>query len=159
MYEEETYERRQGPGCFSAIIAWALVILWAAAIYYASSRTSSYLDAGQGFLGAAYTWLAAKLSAFLGHPVDPSPLGHFFEYFVFGGLITNALRHHMSLGAAAIFAVLIVAAYATSDEIHQIYVDGRSPDVHDWIVDMVAAAIAVGVASLFLPGGRRRVRD
>ena len=156
MYDEETYRRREGPGCFSAIIAWTLVVLWAAAIYYASSRTSAYLDAGQGLLGAAYTWLAAKLSAFLGRPVDPSPIGHFCEYFIFGGLILNALRHHMSLGAAAVFTLLIVAAYATSDEIHQIYVDGRSPDIHDWIVDMVAAAIATGVAAIFMPGGRQR---
>ena len=156
MYEEETYERREGPGCFSAIIAWTLVVLWAAAIYYASSRTSAYLDAGQGLLGAAYTWLAAKLSAFLGRPVDPSPIGHFCEYFVFGGLIANALRHHMSLGAAAVFAVLIVAAYACSDEIHQMYVDGRSPDIRDWLVDIVAAGISVGVATIFMPGGRSR---
>ncbi|MGI6220972.1 MAG: VanZ family protein [Coriobacteriales bacterium] len=158
MYEEETYERREGPGCFSAIVAWTLVVLWAAAIYYASSRTSAYLDAGQGLLGAAYTWLASKLSSYLGRPIDPSPIGHFCEYFIFGGLITNALRHHMSLPAAAIFTVLIVAAYATTDEIHQIYVDGRSPDIHDWLVDVVASASAVGVAALFLPGGRRRRR-
>lgn len=74
------------------IVAWILVVLWAVVIFWASAHSGLDLDAGTGPLSIAKRWLADVLSAALERPVDPSPIGHFGEYLVFGLLLVNALR-------------------------------------------------------------------
>jgi VanZ family protein len=40
-------------------------------------------------------------------------------------------------------AWLACAVYGASDEFHQRFVHGRTPDVNDWLVDIAGAALAV----------------
>lgn len=72
-------------------------------------------------------------------------LMHAFVYAVLGLLLTRAYRGYGFSAKAALFAGLLTAAlYGASDEVHQMFTPGRSPDVRDWIADAVGAAIGAG---------------
>ncbi len=42
----------------------------------------------------------------------------------------------------AFFTILIVASYAAIDELHQLFIPGRSCDILDWSADMIGAVSA-----------------
>ena len=109
-------------------------------IFWMSAKDGITLDENSGIVSILKAWLASVAQDAFGHPVDVSPVGHFVEYLIFGGLLTNALRWHMPLRRAAVLAIVIASAYGVTDEIHQIFVPMRSCDPLDWTVDTVAAA-------------------
>ena len=142
----------------SKTLSWIAVIVWAALIFVASAKSGLDFDTGNGPLELARRWLADTLSSLMGRPVDPSPIGHFSEYLVFGVLLFNALRMHlhMSPSRVALCAIAIAAAYAATDEFHQIFVPGRACDPVDWLVDVAAAAIAACVFAVALRDNKHR---
>lgn len=131
--------------------AWALVALCAALIFAGSAQTATELDSGNGLLSVVSLWLKDALSGLFGKPVDPSPIGHFCEYFLLGLLLANALRFDgeelacvfdAQRGKRVIARVLAIAAlYAVTDEFHQVFVPGRMCDPVDWAVDSCAAVV------------------
>jgi VanZ family protein len=71
-------------------------------------------------------------------------MGHVSEYFVFCLLVFRGLRRDRPGWAWewAIWAVLIAAFYASTDEFHQIFVPGRTPAVEDVMIDTAGAMLA-----------------
>ena len=80
-------------------------------------------------------------------PGGVSPdFGHFVGYALLGGLLARALADARVTGLttrAAALAWLVSAVYGASDEFHQSFVPGRTPDVNDWLVDIAGAAVAI----------------
>lgn len=151
------YGAEASPRRFAArILAWAAVAAMAAFIFWMSAKDGTTLDTGSGLVSRAKAWLAAYLSGIAGAPVDVSPLGHFFEYLVFGGLLANALRYEMPRARAAWTAPLAASLYGISDEIHQIFVPLRACDPADWAVDTVAAILGSAAVIAWLVGRSRR---
>lgn len=76
---------------------------------------------------------------------------HFFAYLILGILVINALRR--SGIKSIIVAFLMCVLYAISDEIHQIFIPGRSGEVRDVLIDslgaMVGILIYIGVGRVF----------
>ncbi len=65
---------------------------------------------------------------------------HFFAYCVLGVLLTLTVRtYDVRWRKTILIAVAIACAYAISDEVHQLMVDGRSGQVSDVLLDTVAA--------------------
>lgn len=85
-------------------------------------------------------------------------LAHLLEYSLLGLLLGRAIRFTMSghgRTAAMVATVLLGAAIGLADELYQRRIPGRSSDVKDWIVDVLAVLGAV----LFTQWvGTRRVR-
>ena len=144
--------RKSSHSTLSKTLAWAAVVVWAVLIFVASAKSGFDFDTGNGPLELAKRWLADVLSSLMGYPVDPSPIGHFSEYLVFGALLFNALRMHLHMrpSRVALCAIAIAAAYAATDEFHQMFVPGRACDLVDWLVDVAAAAIAACVFAAVL---------
>lgn len=71
-------------------------------------------------------------------------LYHAGNFGVLGALLYGATGR-------AWLGVLLASLYGVSDEVHQMYVPGRSADLFDWAADTVGAAVAV----LLLVGWRR----
>jgi VanZ family protein len=67
---------------------------------------------------------------------------HTLEYAGLAVLLCRALLGE-GLGSLATFvaAVLLAGAYGASDEYHQMFVPLRNPDLRDWIVDILGAAL------------------
>ena len=76
-------------------------------------------------------------------------VAHFGAYALLGWLaVWAADRSALPLAVGAVLGVL----YGATDEVHQMYVPGRSPDVRDWVAD------AAGVIAAYFVYTRLRAR-
>jgi VanZ family protein len=98
-------------------LAWLPAMAWAVTIYALSSRS---------------TVPAPEI------PYVDKVL-HFGAYAVLGALLAfGAARSRLRMAAALAIGLL----YGASDEIHQMFVPGRSPDVLDWAADAAGVITA-----------------
>lgn len=71
-------------------------------------------------------------------------LAHGGIYFVLGVLVIKALNGVRGLGLKKIiFALVFCIVYAISDEVHQLFVPGRSGQVSDVMIDTIGAALGI----------------
>ncbi|MBM4165544.1 MAG: VanZ family protein [Ignavibacteria bacterium] len=79
---------------------------------------------------------------------------HFGVFFVLGMLSARAFlfqEWNTTLKKyALLFAVLYVMLYGASDEIHQMFVPGRSPELYDFLADTLGGILAAGIV-IILP--------
>ena len=69
-------------------------------------------------------------------------LAHLFEYAVLGVLTINCLKDY-KVKKIIVFSIIICFLYACSDEIHQLFIMGRSGKFIDVIIDTIGASIGV----------------
>jgi VanZ family protein len=72
--------------------------------------------------------------------------GHSIGYAILGAVTLRALAGGRLSGVTwprAAATLGIAALYGASDEFHQSFVPGRTPDVHDVLADCIGAAAAV----------------
>lgn len=76
---------------------------------------------------------------------------HIFAYFILGILIFNALWRinfsKLTYSQPTISSITICALYAASDELHQLFVSGRSGEIRDVVMDSIAASIGIVLIS------------
>lgn len=102
-------------------LVWTPALLWAAVLFALSSRPTLPADLGGGL----------------------DKVAHFLAYAVLGLLLARGgLAWRMPIGWLVLFGL----AYAVTDELHQAFVPGRSPDAADWVAD----ALGVAAGCLFL---------
>lgn len=73
-------------------------------------------------------------------------LAHFTEYFVLGILVANAFY---KCNKKLFLAIIICVIYAISDEIHQIFVSGRSCQLLDIIIDSLGSITGIFIYKIF----------
>jgi VanZ family protein len=118
---------------------WLPVLLWAALIFLVSADQNPYL-----FLPTTMrqpvqvAGITLSVDELFGIP------GHLSEYAILGVLTTRALiwQHKPNQKLFAI-AIALCAAYALSDEIHQLFVPGRAFQIQDLVID--SAGILIGI--------------
>lgn len=123
-----------------SIVDWLPAIAVAALIFTMSTFHGDELPAIDTGLGDLLPpWLVERLDK----------VAHFTVYAALGAACHRALRRRIPSRLALGLTVLVCAAYGVSDEWHQVYVPGRSPDVLDWLADvsgsLVGAALFAGI--------------
>lgn len=131
------------------------------AIFLFSSRTGEESTGDSYFVGNVVgeifvpgfdEWSAQEQLEFAGkidHPVRKT--AHAMEYAVLGLLTAGAfIGSRTSILAGILIPWCIASAYAATDEIHQLFVPGRSGQVSDVLLD--SAGVLAGL--LVLAGGR-----
>lgn len=69
---------------------------------------------------------------------------HFFIYLVGGILIFNFLKtYNISLKKQIILTLLFAMIYASSDEFHQLFVDGRTARIFDVLLDTLGSTVGI----------------
>ncbi len=68
-------------------------------------------------------------------------VAHFTEYFILGILVCFTLKSY-GVKNAYIMAI-ICALYAGSDEVHQLFVEGRSGNILDFLLDSAGSNLAI----------------
>ena len=79
---------------------------------------------------------------------------HFAVYGLLGALVLRALARGRWFGVGgrtALASIVLTITYGVSDEWHQSFVPGRTPDSMDLLVNSVGAAVVVGAAVSELP--------
>ena len=73
-----------------------------------------------------------------------------FSIYAIGGIIAFLWLNtfDISLQKKIVFAILVCAAYAVSDEIHQLFIPGRSCELRDVCIDTLGASFGVGLVNL-----------
>jgi VanZ family protein len=129
---------------------WLPVVLWAALIFSASSDAGSSGRTSR-FIRPLLLWLKPDLSdtAVDGAVYVIRKAAHVAEYAVLAALLWRALRGRQQGRALpwdwrlAAQAFGLVAAYAASDELHQIFVPTREGRIRDVLYDSAGAAMAL----------------
>lgn len=136
------------------IIDWLLVILLMVGIFYfsnqegvASSGTSNgitrvifdFLNLDDVLVFDSFHGLVRKIA-------------HFTIYFILGFLIYNALYHSFKkdLIYLLVLAIVLVMSYAISDEVHQLFIVGRSCEVRDVLIDTSGGSIGAFIYYFYL---------
>lgn len=105
-------------------IAWLPPLAWMGVIFYLSGRTGSELHSLFPFIK------------------DFNP-GHFLAYFILGSLVYRSLTRSAAIRHAALWTVFFSIVYGLTDEFHQSFVPGRSPELRDLLNDTAGAVLSV----------------
>ena len=117
-------------------LAWILVGAYMVMIFYFSS-------------------LENPLPNFI--PDIPSFVEHMAEYAVFGFLLLAAFRSNEATKESAwLFAIAAASVYGITDEIHQLFVQGRVASIIDWTADTMGASIT-SIVNLQMKNVERRI--
>lgn len=81
---------------------------------------------------------------------------HFFIYLILGLLVASLLKEYSMVNKRMmIYSFLICFLYAISDEIHQLFVSGRSGEIRDILIDSIGSLVGIGIYYLI----RRRKNE
>lgn len=153
-------------------VLFVLLLSWMALIFFMSSQTGDDSSLLSGYLSDSLTSLAntiyngnapeALLEA-IENGLLLRKAGHVFEYLVLGVLAYLLMRRQFRRGfkrtaSPMLASILICAAYAASDELHQMFVPGRGPMLADVLLDSASSAVAVLVLWLFADKCGRKCR-
>lgn len=155
-------------------LALAMLLAWCALIVGFSAGTGAESQSLSD--GAIYKLLAALQPGFAQLPLDQQTkaiaalsfpirkLAHFSEYLVLSALAVHALCRArnafpqlsgLSTVRICVISIAFCALYACTDELHQLFVDGRAARLFDVCVDTAGAA---SFAALFALASCRRRR-
>lgn len=140
-------------------IAWSTVIGWMALIFILSHQPAS-VSSG---LSSGVTEFLLDIAGNI-FPEGETEVeqfhtfirknAHFFAYFLLGILLVNAIGNWNNLRDRDLLTSFIIAMlYAASDEFHQLFIDGRSGELRDVLIDSAGAATGIFVcwiAAVFL---------
>ncbi len=120
-------------------ISLLLVILWMIFIFVMSSFDATSSSNQSNFIVDIITSIInikdiGLLSLII------RKLAHFIEYFILGILVINFITRY---DKKIIIAILLCIIYATSDEIHQIFVPGRSCQIIDITIDSLGSIMGI----------------
>ena len=123
------------------VISWAAVLLCMTVIFVLSAQKG---DDSQELSDSFIVLFGLKFSSDI-----IRTCAHFLEYAGLAVLIYNAL--YRSFGyAKTVFSVALSAIYAVTDEIHQLFVEGRACQITDIIIDSVGAAAGIAVLTAII---------
>lgn len=115
-------------------VRWVPAIAWMAVIFFLSSRTGGELNSIFPFF---HMWFP-KMQSF--------NWGHFIAYFIL------SLTYFWGIGnygwRGKVVCILLCVLYGITDEFHQNFVAGRTPDILDLRNDTIGATLSMFFASL-----------
>lgn len=83
---------------------------------------------------------------------------HFFIYFILGILVVNFLKDFYGLSLTTlIFTIIFCFIYACSDEIHQLFINGRSCQFIDVLIDTSGAFLSSTITMIILNLSRKKL--
>lgn len=147
-----------------AIVSWVAVFLWMGLIFYLShqpAETSAQLS--RGVSDVVYR----AISYVFDLDIEVGPGGgvshhwvrkaaHGFLYFMLGVWVVHAFKSSGTTGRKAYLAAFVFCVcYALTDEVHQVFIPGRSGELGDVMIDSLGSFLGLSVYSL--GAGMRKV--
>ena len=125
-------------------VSWALVIACMGVIFWMSSRTASASsEMSNSLIDRILALFGIEFSSFIIRKT-----AHLLEFTGLAMLTFNAYYTTFHRAAAPV-SFIITVLYAISDEVHQIFVEGRACQLRDVLIDSGGALLGI-VASLII---------
>ena len=130
--------------------SWLLVLSWMLLIFSLSAQPAEQSSQLSGGITVTVIETVEKVMPnlsinrdTLSHLIRKN--AHFFAYLILGVLVTNALYYStkMQVKKQIILSFIICVLYAISDEVHQLFVPGRSGEVKDVLIDSAGAGVGI----------------
>lgn len=118
------------------VLRWGPVIVWMGIIFYLSHQPATSLEKMLPY----FNRLFPSMQSF--------NWGHFLAYFILGLCMLLALGSKFNHWKGKIVVVIVCTLYGITDEVHQLYVEGRHFDVADIRNDAIGAALAMLFVSI-----------
>lgn len=134
------------------IVKLLLVVCWMGLIFSFSN------DTGNASTKKSDGFIVKLTEIFLGRDLTLEEKGNYIFYFVkpvrkgahlgvyliLGGLVlTNLYEYIKNKRVGALLALFISFLYACSDEFHQLFINGRSGQVSDVLLDTIGAGLGI----------------
>lgn len=128
-------------------LALLLTVAWMGLIFYLSHQPASVSSEVSGtfvdVIIAFMTVLPLRIDADLIH-VLVRKSAHFFAYFILGWLVFHTVHlYKLRLLQAVSLAFLMTVLYAISDEVHQLFIPGRSGELGDVLIDSAGSLTGI----------------
>lgn len=133
------------------IILWILLLGWMALIFMLSNQNGTLSEkTSNGVLSFVSNTLSLHVSPFLIRKT-----AHAIEYTILSLLMILLIKEYRNVNFSIYIYVLFISViYATSDELHQIFISGRSAQVLDVLID--TCGIIIGIFLHFIWSLRRK---
>ena len=133
------------------VISWLAVFFWMLLIFRLSSQPAfKSNDLSLGITDRIIRFLGTLIRVDierLNHIVRKG--AHFSAYLILAILIFNAVNQSKISGwKSVVLVVSLCVLYAISDEVHQLFVEGRSGQPSDVLIDSIGVATGVGIYKL-----------
>ncbi|UUZ95877.1 VanZ family protein [Paenibacillus sp. P25] len=112
-------------------LLWSPSVLWMAVIFYLSSRTGDDLGS---WLDVIRQWIPA---------MEGFDSGHFAACFILSMCFLIGSRPERLTWKNKLVPVILCILYGVTDEYHQSFVPGRTPDLLDLWNDAIGATLAM----------------
>lgn len=123
---------------------YLLLISWMIVIFFLSNEVAG---TSSGRSDAIADILANSLNINLPQEVLTfltRKAAHIIAYFILGILAFNVIQtYKLSTKGTLVLSIAFALLYAVSDEVHQLFVPGRSGEIRDVIIDTTAATVGV----------------
>ncbi len=138
------------------ILSWIVLILWMALIFFFSSQVAEQSEQLSDGITEKIVAVMVKVNPNAKIAVEKISFfvrknAHFLVFLVLGVLTVNALRCSGVGGYRGILAAIAVCVfYAITDEIHQLFVPGRSCQFTDVLIDSAGATVGAFIFGMIL---------
>lgn len=134
------------------IISWIILIGWMIFIFYMSNQPADVSNEQSDFVLNLIESLGVNIT---GNYIDIAITiirkgAHFTEYLILNLLYFNTLRMYISNKKALIYSIILSFLYASTDEFHQIFVEGRAGRVTDVLIDTSGAVTGSIIALIII---------
>lgn len=144
----EGYRKKEAK-CMSRVFLWMLVVGWMGCIFFlshqpATASSTLSLEITEMFLLVINQLIPnATIELDVFHFIVRKS-AHFFAYFILGMLAYFAfLKSDVHLNRSALYAFFLSVLYAMTDEVHQLFIPGRSGQVQDVLIDSAGAFVGI----------------
>ena len=137
------------------VIYSILIVLWMSVIFCLSNQPAiDSTELSDGFIsntiGNVYKFFNKNINSNelneikvkYTHPVRK--MAHFTIYMILGILVTLLVReYNVSFNKCLFISLLVCLLYSISDEVHQLFVIGRSGEIRDVLIDTSGSFVGI----------------
>ncbi|MGY0372849.1 VanZ family protein [Clostridium sp. JNZ J1-5] len=135
----------------NTIVKWLLVIFWMIVIFKFSNEPAVISSEKSGSVINLLGSLGVNLDSYFGELANfiVRKAGHFTEYCILYMLLYNAIAEKVSFKKCLILSLVLTFLYASSDEFHQTFVQGREGKFTDVLIDTLGGIFGLSMICLF----------
>lgn len=140
------------------LIYWILLLGWMVFIAMMSNKPADISDSYSMGVIFKIEELGLPLNDFFGEATNfiIRKSAHFIEYMILSILVANVLNLYLDKKRSIFITIISVFLYACSDEIHQLFVQGREGSFRDVLIDTAGGITAVIIKMLYNMFSKKR---